>query len=636
MATKYWVGGSGNVSDTAHWSLTSGGPGGAPMPQGGGDDAFDDLFADDHVVFDQNSFSVDGSVVTMDVTLYCRNLNMTAVNKTVSFTGAGELRAYGTSVALQSNVTIGCTRFLCGRIVHDYEPDNDNTIWFNDATFTNACAIFVGYQGNSVSYGSYNYFIYGDINASGCEIDFRNGQTLGTFDSTHMTMTFGDMTVTARFIDFNNSGNAYPYDTSIMTVNLGAVVFNCSRFECGSTQATGANPTSGTIRMYGYNTTLNLTPTAADDLFSSAATISTGERHFNIVNVYPGTPGSMLSFLGPQNSTFHNTLTVYPGANVAMGGIIVPAFVCDGTSELGITLSGDVTATNSRSTSYVTVTNSTAGGVVPFEDYNGLDGGGNTNWLFPPLTNFTGTPTNGVVPLQVQFTDTSTTDVASPITSWFWDFQNNGTATSTDQNPNYTYPSPGTYTVKLTATNYLGSASKTRTDYIIVDDASTMPEYRPSVVSAVSRVSQDLGFPQFVFGGKVAYEDASEPEYGLFAKTTGMGQALSVWRSKVFTVGHRFQVKKITFNLVDGLAAGTSILPVLHVDDTQIRVGTPIDTTNYEVGQRFFTLTDKSFPKGYDYVIRGVDNFFLEFRFSGPTVATIALPIFIDIEVHDT
>jgi hypothetical protein len=35
MATKYWVGGSGNWSDIAHWSLTSGGAGGSAVPNGG-------------------------------------------------------------------------------------------------------------------------------------------------------------------------------------------------------------------------------------------------------------------------------------------------------------------------------------------------------------------------------------------------------------------------------------------------------------------------------------------------------------------------------------------------------------------------------------------------------------------------
>jgi PKD repeat protein len=59
--------------------------------------------------------------------------------------------------------------------------------------------------------------------------------------------------------------------------------------------------------------------------------------------------------------------------------------------------------------------------------------------------------TSGTAPLAVKFTDTSTN---SP-TSWLWKF-GDGT-TSTIQNPAYTYTTPGTYTVNVTATNVGGS-----------------------------------------------------------------------------------------------------------------------------------------------------------------------------------
>ncbi len=67
----------------------------------------------------------------------------------------------------------------------------------------------------------------------------------------------------------------------------------------------------------------------------------------------------------------------------------------------------------------------------------------------PAGVNFTAVPTSGVRPLTVQFTDTSS---GSP-TAWAWDFDNNGTVDSTQQNPTHTYTVAGTYTVKLTATN---------------------------------------------------------------------------------------------------------------------------------------------------------------------------------------
>jgi len=80
----------------------------------------------------------------------------------------------------------------------------------------------------------------------------------------------------------------------------------------------------------------------------------------------------------------------------------------------------------------------------------------------PPVTAFTATPTAGLAPLTVQFTDTST---GSP-TSWLWDFGDGNTSTA--QNPQHTYTAPGLYTVTLTATNEYGSDTETKTDYITV------------------------------------------------------------------------------------------------------------------------------------------------------------------------
>ena len=62
----------------------------------------------------------------------------------------------------------------------------------------------------------------------------------------------------------------------------------------------------------------------------------------------------------------------------------------------------------------------------------------------PPVANFTSNVTHGTVPLKVQFIDTSTGNV----TSWSWNFGNG--ATSTQQNPTYTYKSYGKYSVTET------------------------------------------------------------------------------------------------------------------------------------------------------------------------------------------
>lgn len=63
----FWVGGSGDWNDPAHWAVTSGGPGGACVPTAG-----DDVF------FDENSFPVANAKVNLDVdNAYCRSMDWT-------------------------------------------------------------------------------------------------------------------------------------------------------------------------------------------------------------------------------------------------------------------------------------------------------------------------------------------------------------------------------------------------------------------------------------------------------------------------------------------------------------------------------------------------------------------------------
>ena len=77
-----------------------------------------------------------------------------------------------------------------------------------------------------------------------------------------------------------------------------------------------------------------------------------------------------------------------------------------------------------------------------------------------PVANFTASPTNGVTPLNVAFTDTST---GSP-TNWAWNFGDAGT--STLQNPSHNYTTAGVYTVRLIASSTGGATTNTKVNLI--------------------------------------------------------------------------------------------------------------------------------------------------------------------------
>jgi len=80
------------------------------------------------------------------------------------------------------------------------------------------------------------------------------------------------------------------------------------------------------------------------------------------------------------------------------------------------------------------------------------------------VAQFVGVPATGTVPLEVSFADQSTGDV----TSWEWDFDNDGTVDSTSRNPTHTYSVAGTYSVSLTVTGPDDSDTETKSNYIQV------------------------------------------------------------------------------------------------------------------------------------------------------------------------
>ncbi|WP_229389746.1 PGF-pre-PGF domain-containing protein [Methanosarcina sp. DH2] len=75
-----------------------------------------------------------------------------------------------------------------------------------------------------------------------------------------------------------------------------------------------------------------------------------------------------------------------------------------------------------------------------------------------PTANFKTNVTSGYAPLTVQFTDLSENS-----TGRSWDFNNDWKGDSSEANPVYTFTSPGTYNVNLTAINENGTSTKTVT-----------------------------------------------------------------------------------------------------------------------------------------------------------------------------
>ncbi|RMG75742.1 MAG: PKD domain-containing protein [Bacteroidetes bacterium] len=86
----------------------------------------------------------------------------------------------------------------------------------------------------------------------------------------------------------------------------------------------------------------------------------------------------------------------------------------------------------------------------------------------PPNVNFNRSPVDGCAPLQVQFTDASTSPV-DPIIGWQWNFGTGAAVPPTSNQPtqSVTYPNPGTFAVTLIVVTQNGCTDTLRIDNAI-------------------------------------------------------------------------------------------------------------------------------------------------------------------------
>jgi PKD repeat protein len=123
-----------------------------------------------------------------------------------------------------------------------------------------------------------------------------------------------------------------------------------------------------------------------------------------------------------------------------------------------------------------------------------------------PRADFIAAPLSGSEPLEVSFSDASTS--YDGITSWMWDFGDG--STSTEQNPTHSYTAEGIHTVSLTVSDGAASDTMTKTGYISVRRISSMvkapaeqdvsPSSEARVETADGRIS--LQFPPDALAGE--------------------------------------------------------------------------------------------------------------------------------------
>jgi bacillolysin len=115
----------------------------------------------------------------------------------------------------------------------------------------------------------------------------------------------------------------------------------------------------------------------------------------------------------------------------------------------------------------------------------------------PPAANFTADYKKVNAPFKIKFFDQSLNEP----TSWNWSFPGGTPSSSTVQNPEITYYTPGNYQVTLTASNGFGNNTSTKANYIEIlhPTSSTKPgieqvTFYPNPVTDILNISCDVNF----------------------------------------------------------------------------------------------------------------------------------------------
>jgi gliding motility-associated-like protein len=194
----YWIGGTGNWSDSTHWSLTSGGTPVNCIPS-----------ALDNVFFDTNSFSATGQSVTLNTeNAICRNMTWTGARFTPTLTGSNGVRVFG-SLTLISQMRYTAT----GNIVFKATSQGQtittaNLLLSSPVSFSGAGGEWI--LQDSLKSSKQLSLISGKLNS--------NGKVIKVFQF------FSDFTTSRTLL----------LDNSIFLVDLGRWIINGTNFQLSS------------------------------------------------------------------------------------------------------------------------------------------------------------------------------------------------------------------------------------------------------------------------------------------------------------------------------------------------------------------------------------------------------------------
>lgn len=595
-APQYWIGGTGSWTDAAHWSTSSGGAAAGGVPD-----------TNTPAIFDVNSFSAPGQVVTLSSTKNVGGVNFTGSLHTPKFTLSGQLSIKTSGDPTLFILSPGMTLDGGGLLFFE---DRDMTITTNGVSM-DLLAVQCGVQS---PLGVGNFTLGSNITVTGSISFYGQTFTSNNYNIISAGAVFGSQTSNVMGTgDVTINYNSVLGGVQVMTISGGGADFQGDiTFELDAVDAELNIPSSYSVDLFN----LTIHGNASNKAFSLRAPSTYTASISNLVVTEPLT-----------------TIKLKVGSTLSVGNIVMI-----GTSPSHLTLK----STTNGVLSYLNITNTqniqytdiqdidSSGGILART--SGTNLGNTVGWSFSGIAITSLSPSSGpksggtrVTVAGTAFVPGATNVLFSGLASF--DIGEDNVSVSGD-GTSLSFRTPavasiGTYSVVASTDTYEISEAKTFTFTTSGNDATPLPEYATSLMSAVARVEQGLPFPTFVTGGQDA-----DGNYGLFKKSATYN--LSIFQSGVFHIGHEFTVQEITIPFTRNISTvDAGVVAVIHFDSEQgTSESDSIDSSMFSDNQNTVTLV----PSNFGGNVKGTNNFYLELRLYGPELLTVSLPI--TIKVH--
>lgn len=363
--TLYWVGGAGDWNNRAHWSTTSGGPGGACVP-----------FTSDNVVFDANSGLTAGGTVTTSSSSFCKDMTWAAGVGTVTFNESptAAFRAYG-SVVLRPTVTLNAIIEFRGSSAATLSMNGGGMggVQFWVYKTGSGSLTLVDNWSNPLS-GSIG-LVSGNLNMAGRTLNFynfiSNSNLVRNLDISNATITTnarwiyqganksivstGSHITSDWFFQVNAPGSTYPKvdllysGTDVTIYSISGTTFGQLTFTSASATSIARIVTGNTIRRLEYK----------------GAGVTGGSNTIDSL-ILAGSRNYLFSGTNTINKYFKAEATTCSGLTEIRGYPTAGTLAFAGAAELHI--------------ANVYMQNITATGPLTPITFNGADAGGNPGW----------------------------------------------------------------------------------------------------------------------------------------------------------------------------------------------------------------------------------------------------------------